>query len=138
MSVQQATDTVPNQARTPDGGLAVSETCSMIGSDKVQGTSVYDREANHLGSIQTAMIDKLSGQVAYVVISFGGLLGIGEHYYPVPWKQLRHNEQYGGYVVDITRQQLEAAPRYEAAASPWTNPDYGQSVNDYYNTPYKF
>ena len=138
MTDEHPTTIVPAEARTPDGGLAVSETQSLIGSDKVQGTSVYDRSGNHLGSVQTAMIDKTSGQVAYVVISFGGFLGIGEHYYPMPWKKLAYNESYGGYVVDLTKQQLEAAPHYAGDETPWTNPNYGQTVNDYYNTPYKF
>ena len=84
------------------------------------------------------MINNASGQVAYVVISFGGFLGIGEHYHPLPWKQLQYNEQYGGYVVDISRQQLEGAPNYAADQTPWTNPEYGRSVTDYYDTPYKF
>jgi PRC-barrel domain len=61
------------------------ETASLIGSDKVEGTAVYGADDQKIGSIQRIMIDKISGKVAYAVTSFGGFLGIGEDYYPLPW-----------------------------------------------------
>ena len=61
------------------------ETAGLIGSDKVEGTYVYDAHGQHIGSIERVMIDKRSGQVAYAVLSFGGFLGIGSDYYPIPW-----------------------------------------------------
>ena len=118
------------------GGLAVNETDRMIASDKVEGTSVYDRNANNLGSVYNVMIDKFTGQVAYAVISFGGFLGIGAQYHPLPWKKLTYDRGLGGYVVDVTREQLERAPHYAADRSPWGDPGYGRSVYDYYDVPY--
>jgi hypothetical protein len=58
------------------------ETAGLIGSDKVEGTYVYDAKGEHIGSIERVMIEKVSGQVAYAVLSFGGFLGIGSEYYP--------------------------------------------------------
>ncbi|MBL6080801.1 hypothetical protein JMJ56_22560 [Belnapia sp. T18] len=55
------------------------------------------------------MLHKYSGQVAYTVLNFGGLLGIGEGYRPVSWRLLIHDTSLGGYVVDITRERLERA-----------------------------
>ena len=60
------------------------ETAGLIGSDKVEGTYVYDAKGEHIGSIERVMIDKRSGQVAYAVLSFGGFLGIGSDYYHSP------------------------------------------------------
>ena len=60
------------------------ETASLIGSDKVEGTAVYGPDNQKIGSVQRVMIDKISGKVAYAVMSFGGFLGMGEDYYPVP------------------------------------------------------
>ena len=57
----------------------------MIESDRVEGTSVYDLQGNALGSIKRLMIDKITGEVAYAVMSFGGFLGMGTEQYPVPW-----------------------------------------------------
>ena len=60
------------------------ETASLIGSDKVEGTPVYGRDDNKIGTVQRVMLDKISGKVAYAVVSFGGFLGIGEDYFPCP------------------------------------------------------
>ena len=51
------------------------------------------------------MIDKLSGKVAYAIMSFGGFLGVGESYHPLPWNTLKYDTRQGGYVVGLTRQQ---------------------------------
>jgi hypothetical protein len=58
------------------------------------------------------MIDKHSRQVAYAVMSFGGFLGIGESYHPLPWRTLTYDTRKGGYIVDIDRTRLETAPSY--------------------------
>jgi PRC-barrel domain len=127
---------MPMAGEPAGGALAIDETARLIASDKVDGTAVYDRAANRLGSVENAMIDKYSGQVAYVVISFGGFLGIGAQYHPLPWKKLTYDNSVGGYVVDVTREQLERAPHYAADEQPWSNPAYGRSVYDYYEVPY--
>jgi hypothetical protein len=57
------------------------------------------------------MIDKISGKVAYAVISFGGFMGIGEDYYPLPWCNLKYDTQFGGYRVNVTEDQLKGAPK---------------------------
>jgi len=59
-------------------GLAMEETARLIASDTVEGTSVYDRNDNYIGRVHHLMVDKYSGQMAYVVASFGGFLGMGE------------------------------------------------------------
>ena len=83
------------------------ETAGLIGSDKVEGTAVYDAKGEKIGSIERVMIDKRSGQVAYAVLSFGGFLGIGSDYYPIPWASLKYDTSLGGYRLDITEQQLK-------------------------------
>ena len=60
----------------------------LISSEKVEGTTVYNRSGDNLGSIDHPMIDKFTGQVEYAVMSTGGFLGIGESYSPVPWESL--------------------------------------------------
>lgn len=59
------------------------ETFSLIGSDKVEGTNVYGANGEKVGYIERVMIDKVSGKVSYAVLSFGGLLGIGDDHYPL-------------------------------------------------------
>jgi hypothetical protein len=85
------------------------ETANLIGSDKVQGTPVYRSNGERVGTIERVMIDKLSGKVAYAVMSFGGFMGIGEDYYPLPWSLLAYNERPDGYEVNVSEQQLKGA-----------------------------
>ena len=117
-------------------GVAVDETNRLISSDKVAGTAVYDLAGDKLGSIYTVMIDKFTGQVTYAVMSFGGFLGIGDRYHPLPWKGLNYDTSLGGYRVDVGREQLERAPSYASGEMPWSDPAYGRSVSDYYGAPY--
>ena len=88
------------------------ETTSLIGSDKVEGTAVYGSDEKRIGSIDRVMIDKKSGKVAYAVLSYGGFLGIGDDHYPTPWSSLKYDTRLGGYVVGITIDQLQGAPKY--------------------------
>src|SRR5437763_15824271 len=88
------------------------ETDSLIGSDKVEGTAVYGRDDRNIGTVQRVMIDKISGKVAYAVVSFGGFLGMGEDYYPIPWAKLFYDTSLGGYRVDIAEDQLKGAPQF--------------------------
>jgi hypothetical protein len=65
------------------------------------------------------MVDKRSGKVEYAVMSFGGFLGIGDSYHPLPWESLDYDTRMGGYVVDIDRSRLEGAPTYRSDEDPW-------------------
>jgi hypothetical protein len=98
--------------RTQAKPLEKRETSALIGSDKVEGTPVHRSDGDNVGQIERVMIDKLTGKVAYAVMSFGGFLGMGEDYYPLPWSVLRYNPTLGGYEVNVTEQQLKNAPKY--------------------------
>jgi len=113
------------------------ETASLIGSDKVDGTAVYGADQQRIGSIQRVMIDKISGKVAYAVMSFGGFLGIGEDYYPVPWSTLNYDTNLGGYRVGFTNDQLKGAPRFSTSTDWSWNRENDRKVYDYYRArPY--
>ena len=83
----------------------------MISSSTVNGTDVYSPSGDHLGHIDELLIDKRSGRVAYAMMGFGGFLGLGEEQYPLPWGKLRYDTEQGGYVTDVTREQIEGAPQ---------------------------
>jgi hypothetical protein len=112
-------------------------THSLIGSDKVDGTAVYGPDQEKIGSIERVMIDKISGKVAYAVLSFGGFLGMGEDYYPVPWSTLNYDTNLAGYRVNLTKDQLEKAPSYsESEGWNWSR-ENDRRVHDYYRAnPY--
>lgn len=114
------------------------ETAGLIASDRVEGTAVYDTSGNRLGSIDTLMIDKVRGHVQYAVLSFGGFLGFGGSHFPLPWDQLRYDVGLGGYVVDLTEEQLADAPSYRSGETvDWSDEQWGGRVRGYYGlSPY--
>ena len=108
------------------------ETANLIGSDKVEGTAVYGADRSKIGSIERVMIDKFSGKVAYAVMSFGGFLGMGEDYYPVPWSILTYDTGLGGYRTNLTKEQLDRAPKFTKSTDwSWTR-ENDRRVYDYY------
>ena len=114
------------------------ETVELIGSDKVEGTDVRRPSGDQIGTIRRVMIDKRSGKVSYAVMSFGGFLGIGEDYYPVPWERLTYNEKLDAYELDISDDQLSGAPRFtDEAAYDWSRAE-GRRISDFYGVPYGF
>jgi sporulation protein YlmC with PRC-barrel domain len=113
----------------------VKETHDLIASDKVEGTKVYDRDGRHIGSIERILVEKRSGKVSYAVLSFGGFLGIGDDHYPLPWSKLEYDTQLGGYRVDLTKEQVEGAPRYARDEEFDYSSDNGRRVYDYYGVP---
>jgi hypothetical protein len=118
--------------------VATDETSDLISSDKVEGTAVYNRQGEKLGSIYTLMIDKISGKVVYAVMSFGGFLGIGDRYHPLPWSVLTYDTRQGGYAVDLDRSVLEGAPTYGSTETPnWADRRWGEQVHRHYGVrPY--
>jgi hypothetical protein len=87
---------------------------TLIASDRVEGTTVRRRNGDRAGTIKRLMIDKQSGNVAYAVLSFGGIFGLGEKHIPIPWSMLKYDLASESYEVDITDQDLAKAPSYAA------------------------
>jgi sporulation protein YlmC with PRC-barrel domain len=105
----------------------------LIAARQVQGTTVYNAALEKLGTVEDVMIDRVTGRIAYAVLSFGGFLGVGDHYYPLPWEKLDYNPEMGGYIVDIDRDVLEGAPSYSGEATAiWGDADWGRGVYAYY------
>ncbi|MBV9825179.1 MAG: PRC-barrel domain-containing protein [Alphaproteobacteria bacterium] len=114
----------------------MDETDRLISSEKVGGTAVYDASGERLGTVHHLMIDKQAGNVEYAVMSFGGFLGIGESYNPLPWRSLTYDTGLGGYVVNANRARLEQAPRYAPGTEPsWTDPGYRDRIDQYWMIP---
>ena len=113
-----------------------TETHRLIASDKVEGTAVYNPQDEKLGSIANVMIDKYSGKADYAVLQFGGLFGLGSDHYPIPWDMLTYDTDKGGYVVNLTKEQVEGAPRHARDDSPEYTDEYGRTIYGYYGLSY--
>jgi hypothetical protein len=108
----------------------------FIGSDRVEGAAVYDVQGNHVGTIERLMIEKASGQVAYMVMSFGGLLGSGPGSHTIPWGKLKYDTKLKGYRTDISESELREAPGFaQPNTFDWSDRAQEQELHDYYRIP---
>ena len=109
---------------------------SAIRAKKVIGTSVKDTAGRKIGEIEDVVLDKKSNSILFAVIGFGGFLGMAEKYHPVPWTALDYDEDQGSYVVNYTKDQLQAAPA--GSIDELTRDDgmqFRDRVYDYYKAP---
>src|SRR5438477_12325217 len=83
---------------------------NLIASDRVEGTPVRRSSGEKIGTIERPMVDKLSGNVAYAVLSFGGFLGMGQKHAPIPWARLSYDTGLGAYRVELSDEELRNAP----------------------------
>ena len=111
---------------------------NLIDSNRVEGTDVFDPSGKHIGSIKRLVIDKVSGRVVYTVANFGGFLGMGGDEYTIPWNQLRYDTSLGGYMTDITEEQLKNSPDFGRNVRDDSAFDRANetTLNDYYGSQY--
>lgn len=86
---------------------------TAILASKVKGTSVYNDAGDKIGTVEDVVLDKTSNRIMFAALGFGGVLGIGEKYYPVPWSLLDYSEAKGGYVVPLNKERIQNAPAYD-------------------------
>jgi sporulation protein YlmC with PRC-barrel domain len=110
---------------------------SAIRAKKVIGTNVKDTTGTTIGQVEDIVLDKQSNNIMFAIVGFGGFLGIGEKYHPVPWASLDYNENQDGYVVGLTKEQLKAAPSdsLEALTKADGSQAYRDKAYDYYKAP---
>jgi hypothetical protein len=113
----------------------------LILASRVEDTPVFNREGERIGHIADLSIDRVTGEVVYAIMSFGGFLGIGRRFHPLPWSLLTYDPAEGGYVVQLDKQVLADAPHYDVdelreLGGP-ALPGYGRVVEYYgpYGTP---
>ena len=116
--------------------IARDETHELISSEKVDGTAVFNRQDEKLGTIHHFMVGKRDGRVRYAVLSFGGLFGMGERYHPLPWDVLTYDTSMGGYVVDLDKSVIEGAPSFERNNEPAYDREFGERVYGHYGLTY--
>jgi hypothetical protein len=109
---------------------------TVIESDRVEGTAVYDPKGDQVGTIKRLFIEKTSGRVLYVDVTFGGFLGIGVHHHTIPWENLAYDRELGGYRTEVTAEQVRAAPPFFGDAEIWHDRNREQQMRDYWTRPF--
>jgi hypothetical protein len=93
--------------------LKKDEAGTLISADKVQGTAVRNPAGESLGTIENIMIDKPSGKVAYAVMAFGRILGMGKDRRAMPWEVLKYDTSQGAYTIELDAQFLKDSPAFD-------------------------
>src|SRR5687767_3576031 len=125
----------PEERSAETGSDIVDERHEMISSLRVEGTPVLNPEGEKLGTIRAVMIGKVDGRVRYAVLEFGGFFELHTHVYPIPWELLHYDVDRNGYVVELTREQIEGAPalRMDETERPIDRP-HEEAMTSYWRT----
>jgi sporulation protein YlmC with PRC-barrel domain len=83
---------------------------TAICAKTVIGTAVKDATGDKIGKIEDIVLDKTTNNIMFAVVGFGGVLGMGEKFHPVPWASLDFEESENAYVVNKSKDELKAAP----------------------------
>jgi len=114
---------------------------SAILASKVKGTNIYNLAGDKIGHVEDVVLDKQSDSIMFAALGFGGVLGMGEKFFPVPWSMLDYSPDKGGYVVPLSKDVLERAPTYRLEDLTKNDGEFSQiraKSYDYYKVPRDF
>lgn len=105
----------------------------LLSATTMIGDDVKNSSGEDLGTIKEFMIDKETGRVVYAVVSFGGILGVGNKLFAVPWSALRVDTENEQFILDVEKKALENAPGFDK--NDWPNMashDWGAEIHEFY------
>lgn len=82
-------------------------------ASKIIDTAVKNSSGDDLGTIKELVIDPVSGHMVYAVVSFGGVFGLGDKLFAIPWKALHWSYDNAHYTLNINKSSLEKAPGFD-------------------------
>ncbi len=110
----------------------------VMSASTLIGDDVVNAQNEDLGSIKEIMIHVPSGKIAYAVLSFGGLLGMGDKLFAVPWEALTLNEDNKQFILNIDKERIENAPGFDKDNWPdMEDPQFGSTIYGYYGYDYE-
>jgi sporulation protein YlmC with PRC-barrel domain len=105
----------------------------VMSAETLIGDKVVSPAGEDLGKIEEIMIEMESGRVAYAVLSFGGIFGIGDKLFAIPWKLLRLDPENRQFVCHVDKAKLEKAPGFDKTSWPkMTDREWGRKLHSYY------
>lgn len=116
----------------------MNDQVTLLSTGTLKGTEVKNPAGENLGHLEEIMLDLDSGRVSYTVLSFGGILGIGDKLFAVPWQALAVDQQDEKLVLDVDKERLKEAPGFDKDHWPHTaNPTWLGEVYKYYGYTYR-
>lgn len=107
----------------------------LMGADTLMGNDVYNRQDEDLGDIKEIMLDVAGGRISYAVLSYGGLLGMGEKLFAVPWAALTLDTENKRFTLDVSQDRLENAPGFDKDNWPdMSDQAWAKNIHTYYGT----
>ncbi len=109
----------------------------IVNSDNVIGVDVKNLQNENLGEVKALMLDKITGQVAYVVLSDGGILGtgMGDKLFALPWSIFAYDDSDDCFKIPLDKEKLKRSPGFDKDHWPdMANPAWSNSINQYYGT----
>ncbi len=86
----------------------------LMGASSLIGNDVYNHQDEDLGDIKEIMLDMEGGKIAYAVLSYGGILGVGEKLFAVPWEALTLDTENERFILNVEKAKLDVAPGFDA------------------------
>lgn len=105
----------------------------ILSAHSLMADRVRNTEGEHIGDLKELMIDIDTGRISYAVVAFGGLLGIGDKYFAMPWSMLKVDTDNKEIVADVSKESLENAPGFDKSDWP-SGPDFWTSVDTHWET----
>ena len=110
---------------------------SLMGANTLLGNDVYNADDEDLGDIKEFMLDMATGRVAYAVLSFGGILGMGDKLFAVPWAALKLDTVNKRFTLNVPKETLKDAPGFDKERWPsMSDKTWASGVHKFYGTPY--
>lgn len=110
---------------------------ALMGADTLLGNDVCNKKGENLGDIKEFMIDMATGKIAYAVLSFGGLLGLGDKLFAVPWAALTLDTFNKRFTLNVSSEALKEAPGFDKDRWPsMSDNTWAGGVHKFYGTPY--
>ena len=104
---------------------------------KIQGASVVNTKGETLGSLDDLVVDLESGKVGYAALSVGGVLGIGDKLFAVPFEEFKithDSNNHISFVLDVSKERLENAPGFDKNHWPdFASPQWKSQIDNYYH-----
>jgi sporulation protein YlmC with PRC-barrel domain len=107
----------------------------LMGADTLIGDHVHNLKNEHLGTVKEIMLDMQTGRIAYVVMASGGVLGIGEKLFAVPFEALSLDTSNHRMTLNIDKERIEQAPGFDKSHWPdMANQTWATELHNYYGT----
>lgn len=105
----------------------------LMGAQTLIGNDVHNTDGEDLGDIEEIMLDMRSGNIAYAVLAFGGVFGMGEKLFAVPWRALVLDTENKRFVLNVDKERLKSAPGFDKGHWPnMADQSWAREIHDYY------